>query len=144
MTMDQLTLSIYKSFFHKGTDQLGEDGTLRLQAGKGQAVSDPSSIKWLEVPGPGQDAWRGLQYLQDKRDINSGVPQQLAGKFSGKTLGQDLQAKEAALERMKLPLDYLLDALEQEAYLTLSWLSQILSTPEVLEYSDETDLRAAL
>ena len=144
MTMDQLTLSIYKSFFHKGTDQLGEDGTLRLQAGKGQAVSDPSSIKWLDVPGPGQDAWRGLQYLQDKRDINSGVPQQLAGKFSGKTLGQDLQAKEAALERMKLPLDYLLDALEQEAYLTLSWLSQILSTPEVLEYSDETDLRAAL
>uniref|UniRef100_A0A6M3XRN5 Portal protein n=1 Tax=viral metagenome TaxID=1070528 RepID=A0A6M3XRN5_9ZZZZ len=146
MTLDQVTLSIYKSFFHRGSDSLGDggDGTLRITPGVGQQVSDPSMIKWLDVPGPGQDAWRSLQFIQDKRDINSGVPQQLAGKFSGKTLGQDLQAKEAALERMKLPLDYLLDALEHEAYLTLSWLAQILSTPETIEYTGLEELQGAL
>ena len=144
MTMDQLTLSIYKSFFHKGIDQLGNDGTLRIKAGEGQVVSDPQAIKWLEIPGPGMEAWRGMQFLQDKRDTASGVPAQLAGKFAGKTLGQDLQAKEAALARMKLPLDFICDALEYEAYLTLSWLEQILSVPEMLEYQTAEELQAAL
>lgn len=144
MTVDQLVLSIYKSFFYKGIDQLGEDGTLRIKPGEGQAVSDPQSMKWLEVPSPGAEAWKGLQFLQERRDINSGVPQQLAGKFSAKTLGQDLQAKEAALERLKLPLDFIVDALEQEAYITLSWLQQILSTPEVLEYTTAEELVNAL
>ncbi len=144
MTVDQLVLSIYKSFFHKGIDQLGEDGTLKLSPGEGQQMTDPASLKWLEVPGPGQEAWKGLQYLQDRRDLNSGVPQQLAGRFNSKTLGQDLQAKEAALERMKLPLDFIVDALEQEAYITLSWLKQILSTPEIIEFSDVSDLEEAL
>jgi hypothetical protein len=144
MTVDQLTLSIYKSFFHKGIDQLGEDGTLKISPGEGQQMIDPASMKWLEIPGPGQEAWKGLQYLQDKRDLTSGVPQQLAGRFNSKTLGQDLQAKEAALERMKLPLDFIVDALEQEAYITLSWLKQIVSTPEIVEYTDIEDLKDAL
>lgn len=144
MTVDQLTLSIYKSFFHKGVDQIGEEGILEIMPGRGQQVSDPKAIEWLNVPGPGQDAWRGMQFLQERRDVNSGVPSQLAGKFGGKTLGQDLQAKEAALERLKLPLDFIVDALEQEAYITLSWLTQILSTPEMLEFTDEQTLRDAL
>ncbi len=144
MTLDQLTLSIYKSFFHKGMDQIGEEGVMRIEPGVGQQVSDPKAIEWLNVPGPGAEAWKGLQFLQDKRDVASGVPAQLAGKFGGKTLGQDLQAKEAALERLKLPLDFIVDALEQEAYITLSWLTQILSTPELLEFTDQADLSEAL
>lgn len=144
MTMDQLTLSIYKMFFYKGTNVLGENGELNVSPGKGEQVADPNNMKFLEVPGPGQDSWRGLQFLQDRKDFNSGVSSQLAAKFTGKTLGQDIQAKEAGLERLKTPLDYLLDALAQEAYICISWQQQTLSTPEILEYTDPENLMAAL
>ena len=144
MTTDQLTLSIYKMFFYKGTDILGDNEAIVLSPGLGKQVSDPAAVKFVDVPGPGNEAWRGLQFFQDKIDNMSGVTPQLSARFSGKTLGQDMQAKEAALERMKTPLDYILDALQQEAYLTLSWQDQILSTPEVLEYTDLDNLSEAL
>lgn len=144
MTMDQLTLSIYKMFFYKGTDVLGDNGQLLISPGKGEQVSDPQNITFLEVPGPGAESWKGLQFIQDRKDSTSGVTPQLAGKFAGNTLGQDIQAKDSALERMKAPLDFIVDALQQEAYLALSWQKQILSTPEVLEYTDPELLAASL
>ena len=144
MGMDQLTLSIYKMFFYKGTDVLGENGKLIVTAGEGKQVSDPNAVKFLEFPGPGLEFWKGLEYLQERKDNLSGVTPQLSAKFSGKTLGQDLQSKEAALERMKTPLDFILDALQMEGYITLSWQKQILSTPEILEYTSPELLRASL
>lgn len=144
MTLDQLTLSIYKMFFYKGLNTLGENGKLKITPGGGEQVVDPKDITFLDVPGPGNEAWQGLQFLQNRKDTVSGVTQQLSGKFSGNTLGQDMEAKNAALERMKTPLDFILDALQQEAYLSLSWLKQILSTPEILEWSTVEELQAAL
>jgi hypothetical protein len=144
MTMDQLCLSIYKMFFYKGTDVLGENGSLVVTAGKGHQVSDPKNVEFMDVPGPGAEAWNGLKFIQDRKDTLSGVTTQLSGKYAGKTLGQDLQAKEAALERMKTPLDFIVDALQQEAYITLSWQKQILSTPEVMQYTSPETLTAAL
>lgn len=140
MTMDQLVLSIYKMFFYKGTDILGENGELVLSPGKGEQVMDPSGVKFLDIPGPGAEAWKGLLFLQDKKDSSSGVTPQLAGKFAGNTLGQDIQSKEAALERMKTPLEFILDALQQEAYITISWQKQLMSTPEVLEFTSPETL----
>ena len=144
MTMDQLTLSIYKMFFHNGMDMIGENGNIQIEPGVGQQVMDPSNIKFLDIPGPGQESWKGLDFLQQRRDFNSGINSQLAAQFTGKTLGQDLQAKEAALERLKTPLDFILDALQEEAYITLSWQKQLLSTPEILEYTDIDDLEEGL
>lgn len=144
MTLDQLVLSIYKMFFYKGTEEIGENGQLVLSPGVGKQVIDPSGMQFLEIPGPGAEAWKGLEFVQGRRDSNSGITPQLMAKFSSGTLGQDLQAKEAALERMKTPLDYILDCLQQEAYITLSWQKQILSTPEVLQYEDADHLVAAL
>ncbi len=144
MTMDQLALSIYKMFFHKGVDVLGENGTLRVSPGRGEQVMDPQSVTWMNVPGPGPEAWKGMEYQRGLIDQNSGVPVQLSGTFGGKTLGQDLQAKETALERLKTPLDFICDALQQEAYISLSWMNQIYSTPEVLEWNTPEDLGKAL
>ena len=143
MTMDQLVLSIYKMFFYSGVN-MGEEGRLNIAPGVGEPVTDPKAIEWMNIPPPGSEAWRGMQYVSDRKDTASGIPQQLSGKFSGKTLGQDLQAKEAALERMKGPLDYVLDALATEAYLSLSWQKQMLSIPEVLVWNDQEDLMLAL
>jgi len=145
MTMDQLVLSIYKMFFYKGTNVLGENGMLEIVPGEGRQVADPQAVKFLDIPGPGRESWSGLMFMQDRKDSISGVTPQLTATGSGsKTLGQDVQAKEAALERMKTPLDYILDALQNEAYVTLSWQKQILSTPEILEYTDPDQLILAL
>ncbi len=144
MTMDQLTLAIYKMAFYQGTQILGENGQLVVRPGGLEQTSDAKGVTFMEVPGPGQEAWTGLDFLQERKDRISGVIQQLTGQSGNKTLGQDLQSKESALERMKAPLDYILDALQQEAYITLSWQKQILSTPEVLEYTDDETLKGAL
>lgn len=144
MTIDQLTLSIYKMFFYQGTDMLGDNGQLKVSPGVGHQVIDPKNVQWLDTPGPGAEAWQGMQYLQEKRDSNSGITPQLSAKFTGKTLGQDMQAKESALERMKTPLDFIMDALQSEGYISLSWFDQILSTPEILEYTSEEELSDAL
>lgn len=144
MTMDQLVLSIYKMFFYKGTDMIGDNGTLVITPGVGSQVIDPTSVNFLNIPGPGPEAWKGMDYLQNQMNLNSGVNAQLSAQFTGKTLGQDMQAKEAALERMKTPLDYIVDCLQQEAYITLSWQKQTLSTPEILEYTDVKTLKEAL
>lgn len=144
MTLDQLTLSIYKMFFYRGVDVLGENGELTVVPGKGNQVLDPQSVTWMSVPGPGVEAWKGMEWQKSLIDDNSGVPLQLSGKFAGKTLGQDLQAKETALERMKAPLDFMCEALQQEAYLSLSWMKQMYSTPEVVRWSDREDLKRVL
>lgn len=144
MTIDQVVLSIYKMFFYKGTDVLGENGQLIISPGKGEQVSDPNAIQFLNVPAAGAEAWNGLQFLQDRKDNFSGVTPQLSAKFNGKTLGQDMQAKEAALERMKAPLDFICDALQEEAYITLSWQKQLLSTAEIIQYEDQETLLKAL
>jgi hypothetical protein len=144
MTMDQLVLSIYKMFFYKSVETMGENGKMVVTPGGGEPMMDPASISWMNVPGPGPEAWKGMEWQKSLIDENSGVPMQLSGKFGGRTLGQDMQAKETALERLKTPLDFICDALQEEAYLSLSWMKQIYSTPEVLEFVDREDLAASL
>ena len=142
MTMDQLVLSIYKMFFYSGTSNiLTGDGTISIEPGKGRQNLG-GKVDWLEVPGPGKESWEGLQLLKSKIDDNSGITPTLEGEVTGKTLGEILHAKEGALKRMNLPLGNISEALENEAHISLSWLAQTLSIPEVKEFTDERELLA--
>ena len=142
MTMDQLVLAIYKMFFMSGTSNLlTGDGTIKIEPGKG-IQNLGGKVEWLEVPGPGKESWEGLKYQKSKIDDASGVAPVIEGEITGKTLGEILHAKEAALKRMNLPLGNIAEALENEAYISLSWLAQILSIPEVKDFADENELRA--
>lgn len=141
MTMDQLVLSIYKMFFYTGTAQNVGDGEIKIQPGKGTQIIN-GKVDWLEVPGPGKDAFEGLKYVKSKIDDNSGITPTLEGEVTGKTLGEVLHAKEASLKRIKTPLENIAWAIEQDAYLTLSWMSQTYSIPEVKEFADETEMLA--
>lgn len=141
MTMDQLVLAIYKMFFYSGTNtQLG-DGTIKITPGKGfQNLG--GKVDFLEVPGPGNESWEGLKFIKSGMDDDSGVTPTLEGDITGKTLGEILHAKEAALKRLSLPIDNIADALSNEAYISLSWLAQTLSVPEVQEFANESELLA--
>jgi hypothetical protein len=141
MTMDQIVLSIYKAFFYTGTSSLVGDGKIKIKPGVGYQIVN-GKIDWNEVPGPGKDAFAGLEYLKSKMDDDSAIVPILEGDATqGKTLGQSLHAKEAALKKMKLPVDNIADAIEQDAYITLSWMSQVYSTPEVMDFAELQDIQ---
>ena len=136
MTIDQLTLSIYKMFFYQGTQALTETGDIKIEPGKGKQVLDPKNINWLEVPGPGREAWEGLDYFRKGLDEASGITDPLHGEITGKTAFEIAQAKEAALKRMKTPLDNILEALNDEGYITLALMHMLYSIPETYAISD--------
>lgn len=136
MTIDQLTLSIYKMFFYTGTQMLQETGDIKISPGVGKQVLNPRDVNWLEVPGPGQDAWLGIERFKKDIDESSGISDTLEGTITGKTAFEIAQAKEAALKRIKSPLDNILEALDTEAYVTISLIQILYSIPETYKIVD--------
>ncbi len=136
MTIDQLTLSIYKMFFYQGTSTLNETGDITISPGVGKQALNPKDINWMEVPGPGAEAWKGIEMMQNDVDTVSGITDPLMGEITGKTAFEISQAKEAALKRLKTPLDNICDALETEAYITVCVNQLIYSEPEVYNIAD--------
>lgn len=138
---DQLVLSILKFGFHTGTSGVLGDGVINIVPGQSRQITN-GKFEWMEIPGPGADSWKGLEYQQKVMDDESGITPTIEGELTGKTLGEIQLAREAALKRIKTPLDNIAWGIEQDAYLTLSWMKQIYSTPEVKEFVDEAELRA--
>lgn len=141
MTSDQLVLSIMKFGFHTGTSGVLGDGVIKIVPGESRQITN-GKFDWMEIPGPGKDAWEGLKWRQNAMDKNSGITPTLEGDITGKTLGEIQLTREAALKRMKVPLDNIAWAIEQDAYLTLSWMKQLYSTPEVKEFLNEEEITA--
>lgn len=137
MTIDQITLSIYKMFFYQGTQALTETGNITIQPGVGKQVLDPKNVNFLEVPGPGKDAYDGIEMFNKDIDKSSGITDPLSGEITGKTAFELAQAKESALKRMKDPLDNILEALDNEGYITVSLIQLIYSIPETYKITDE-------
>lgn len=139
MTMDQLVLSIMKMGFHTGSSLLKGDGKFVITPGKVEQIIN-GDIKWLEIPGPSAVSFEGLKFLKSGIDDDSGITPTLEGEVTGKTLGEIIHAKEAALKRMKLPIENISDAIEQDYYLTASWMKQIYSKPEVKKFTSMNEL----
>lgn len=147
MTMDQLVLSIMKFGFFSGTNTAIGDGKIEIVPGQARQLTTSggdakNAVSWMEIPGPGADAWKGLEALSSMMDDDSGISPALEGEITGKTLGEILHAKDASLKRLKVPVDNIAWEIEQDAYLSLSWMSQIYSIPTVMEFADEDELMA--
>jgi hypothetical protein len=147
MTMDQLVLSIMKMFFYTGTTGLAgtdNDGKIKIEPGVGKQILN-GDIKWSDIPGPGEESWTGLGFLKQKLDDNSGVSPAIEGKHptSGKkpTTTERLQATEAAMKRLVVPLANIAEAIEQDAYITLSWMSQVYTTPDIVKFDSPEELK---
>lgn len=136
MTIDQLTLSIYKMWFYQGTQALTDTGDIRITPGVGKQVLDPKNINWLDVPGPGAQAWEGLAMFRKDVDEASAITEPLLGTITGRTAFEIAQAKESALKRLKDPLDNILEALNTEGYITIDLIQLLYSIPETHEITD--------
>ena len=97
---------------------------------------NPKDINWLEVPSPGQEAWKGLENYKKDVDESSGITDPLMGNITGKTAFELAQAKESALKRLKTPLDNICHALEVDAQITICLQQMIYSVPEVIKITD--------
>ena len=144
MTIDQLTLSINKMFFYQGTNQLTETGDIEISPGVGKQTLDPKNINFLEIPGPGREAWEGIERFKKDLDDASGITDPLMGEITGKTAFEIAQAKEQALKRLKTPLENITDALDTEAYITVSLIQLLYSIPETYKIADSNLIDAYL
>ncbi len=144
MTIDQLTLAIYKMWFYQGTQSLTETGDIQITPGVGKQILDPKNISWLEVPGPGAEAWKGIDQFKKDVDEVSGIGDPLLGQITGKTAFEIAQAKEAALKRLKSPLENILEALNIEGYITVALIQILYSIPETYRITEPGLIEAYL
>lgn len=141
MTVDQLVMAIYPMLFYSGQGK-----------GTGDMTISPGILK-QKLPGTTIDqvnvhydprGWEGVRNIAEQMDEDTGISHTLQGEVTGKTLGEVLHAKDAALKRLNIPLNNIAEALEDEAYISLSWDAQISSIPEVKQFSDADEYNAYL
>ena len=141
MDIDQLVLAIYSMLFYSGTNALAGDGTLFVSPGVARQKLPGTTIDQVKVDYSGKGREGAAQQLERIDEI-TGLNKTLEGVVDGKqTLGEVLHAKDAALKRLALPLGNVASAIEQDAYLTLSWASQLYSLPEVMDFADMDELK---
>lgn len=143
MTIDQCLLSIYKEWFYAGTQTLQGTGEMKIKPGSGRQVTNPKDIVWSNVPGPGKDAWTGMDYFESKMDDDTGISKTLEGELSPRAKAFDIaQAREAALKRMKTPLDNIAYVLEQDAYRSVAIFEELYSIPEIEKITEPDQIEA--
>ena len=145
MGMDQLVLSIMKFGFFSGTNTAVGDGKIEIVPGQARQLTSSTGkpeVSWMEMPGPGKEWQDGLLMVEKMMDSESGIVPTLEGEVTGKTLGEILHAKEAALKRIKVPVENIAWLIEQDAYLTLSWMSQAYSVPTVETFTSIEEMTA--
>ena len=132
MTIDQVTLAIYKMLLYGGAEEFSEE-ELDLEPGRAKKVFDVNNYKWLETPSAGAEVYKLLDMIMNEIDEETGVTRSLGGRELGRTATEISINREAGLRRMKTPLDSIEDAMEEEGYLRLALIQQVYSQPERLE-----------
>ena len=140
MTIDQLVLAIYPMLFYTGTPMNGET-EIKLKPNKLVSKQSGTNIDQVKIQfdprGPD-----GISMIKEDMDEITGITPTLQGEVGGKTLGEVLHAKDAALKRLNIPLLNIAHAIEQDSYLTLSWMNQVYSIPEMQDFIDQKELDA--
>lgn len=145
MTMDQLVLSIMKFGFYSGTNANLGDGNIAIVPGQARQLTSSTGkpeITWMSIDGPGDESWKGLDAITEMMDNDSGISPALEGVDDNQgTLGEMMRAQEGALKRLKVPVDNISNLIDQDAYLTLSWMSQTYTIPTVMEFESIDEMQ---
>lgn len=138
MTVDQLVMAIYPMLFYSGPPMSGEN---KFNIAPNQIIqkNPATSIDQVDIKFD-QRGWDGVERISDDMDDATAITKLLEGQVEGKTLGETLHAKDSALKRLNTPLMNIAHAIEQDAYLTLSWSNQIFSIPEIKKFINEDEL----
>jgi len=141
MTIDQLVMAIYPMLFYSGANKSIGDGTITVSPGLIKQKLPGTTIDQVKIDYD-QRGSEGVEFQSKRIDENTGITPTLEGQVVGKTLGETLHAKDAALRRLATPLGNIAEALEDEAHIAVSWIPQVFSIPEVLKFTNEKELEA--
>ena len=138
MTIDQLTMAIYPMIFYTGTPMNG-DNEIKVSPDKMVQKQAGTSIEQVKIQYDAR-GWEATEVLANDIDKATGINPTLEGDITGKTLGEVLHAKDSALKRLNIPLLNIASAIEQDAYITLSWANQVYSIPEMMTFTNIKEL----
>ena len=146
MTMNQVRFSIYKSIFYQGQLEVegGESGDIRLRPDRAYKTSDPKSISFLNIPGPGSDSWKAIEAQRARTDEATGVTKPLGGAVSQETAFATDLAKDAALARLATPIASVAQLLRWDAEVTFELQKQNYALPRVTELVDPDEIQAVV
>ena len=97
----------------------------------------------IDVVKTSGNAQQSIQFMQLQKDIigqNTGINDVLAGQAGDGTLGSTVIMKEAALNRLIIPRNNVTSGLEQDAYMTVSWIQQTYTTEKTLELNSDEEV----
>jgi len=140
MSIDQLTMAIYPMIFYTGPLMDGES-QITISPDKMVQKKPGTTIDQVKIEYD-RRAPEMIDHLKARMDDNTGITPTLEGEVGGKTLGEVLHAKDSALKRLNIPLLNIAKAIEQDAYLTLSWANQVYSVPEIKKFANSKELLA--
>ena len=138
MSIDQLTMAIYPMIFYTGPLMDGEN-QITISPDKMVQKKPGTTIDQIKIDYD-RRAPEMIDNLKARMDDNTGITPTLEGEVGGKTLGEVLHAKDSALKRLNIPLLNIAKAIEQDAYLTLSWANQVYSVPEIKKFANSKEL----
>ena len=141
MDMDQLTMAIYPMLFYSGANKTIGDGTLTVSPGLIKQKLPGTTIDQVKIDYDPR-APEAIARKKKSIDENTGITPLLEGEVQGKTLGETLHAKDSALRRLSTPLGNIAEALEDEAHISISWIPQVFSIPEVMKFANKEALEA--
>lgn len=146
MTLSQLKFSIYKATFISGNlKQDGAEGDeLKIRPDNVYKVSGGTGdIKFFDMPGPGAEAWNGIDRMRARVDDATGINRPLGGEITKSTAYEIDLAKDAALARLTVPIDRMVLMLERDTEKLFELQKQYYSLPEIIEISDPLEITQA-
>ncbi len=141
MTIDQLVMAIYPMLFYSGAGGMTNDGEMLISPATIKQKAPGTTIEQTKIDYD-QRGWEAQEKQRENIDEITGITPTLQGQTEAKTLGQSLQDKDAALKKLSIPLDFISQMVENEAGISLSWMKQIYSIPEIKTFANEDELQA--
>lgn len=147
MDMRQLLLTISPMGFFSGTEDF-EDENIRISPGIMRRTLNPKDVTWLQVPQGNQTGQNMIEWLEQKQDAKTGITPTIEGaqpeNSGNQTAFQVGVAREAGLQRLKLPLKSFQYALQQEFYNRISLIQQTYSDFQIEHLQSEDEIHAYL
>lgn len=141
MTVDQLVMAIYPMLFVSGAGGMTNDNTLTISPATVKQKAPGTEIDQVDIKYDTR-GWEAIEKIREQMDDTTGITPTLQGQTEAKTLGQSLQDKEGALKKLSIPLGNISSMIGEEAYISLCWMKQIYSIPEIRKFASEEDIQA--
>jgi hypothetical protein len=140
MTVDQLVMAIYPMLWYSGAGGITNDGEMTISPAVIKQKAPGTTVEQTDIKYDPR-GWEGVEKIRDQIDDTTGITPTLQGQTEAKTLGQSLQDKEGALKKLSIPLGNISQMISDEAYISLSWMKQIYSIPEIKTFLSEEEIQ---